>query len=161
MRTIKLENGKTVELSDESYKNLEEAVQSPKDYNEVAEKLFIDKESYFISNGGNIFANNNGFSIEANKNVALSKKQLEKLLAINKLMNVAKYLNDGWVPDWNNNHEHKYYILINKISKDKIVIEEIYRIISNNVYFKSLQLAEQAVEILGEDVIRLSFCTDY
>lgn len=32
---------------------------------------------------------------------------IDKLLAVSKLMDIAKYYNKGWKPDWNNNKEDK------------------------------------------------------
>lgn len=69
-----------------------------------------------------------------------SGKQGEKLFAINKLMNVAKYLNDGWKPNWKNNKEYKYYLCM---SYDKIQIEYMCCRYSDIVYFKSEELAQQ------------------
>ena len=33
---------------------------------------------------------------------------IDKILAISKLMNIAKYYNGDWEPDWNNQDEYKY-----------------------------------------------------
>lgn len=72
-------------------------------------------------------------------------------------MNVAKYLNGDWQPDWNNRSEIKYYIsLYGGIN--------IYRTTDFHcldIYFKSKELAEQAVGILGKETIRLALCTDW
>ena len=35
---------------------------------------------------------------------------IDKILAISRLMNIAKYYNGDWEPDWNNSEEPKYYI---------------------------------------------------
>ena len=42
---------------------------------------------------------------------------LEKLSAINKLMNIAKYYNKDWQPNWNNGCEQKYFIIWNNECK--------------------------------------------
>ena len=93
-------------------------------------------------------------------NNCTSKKQAEKLLAINKLMNVAKYLNGDWQPDWSNEKEDKYFIsynyAINEIqTEDDLVFQNSY------IYFKFKELANQAIDILGEETIKLALCTDY
>ena len=51
-----------------------------------------------------------------------SEKQLEQLLALNKLMNVAKYLNGDWEPDFTNTHFHKFYINYDS-DKKKLTIQ--------------------------------------
>ena len=38
---------------------------------------------------------------------------IDKILAISKLMNIAKYYNGNWKPDWNNIDKYKYYIIYN------------------------------------------------
>ncbi len=137
-------------------------------YEDVARSLF-SKNYFFIGGRGNIEGNsyilNNNATDLTN---CTSQKQAKKLLAINKFMNVAKYLNGDWQPDWNNYDEHKYYIYyVNHYLGIRINDNSNLRIDGNIsdqnafVYFKSVKLAQQAIEILGEDTIKLAFCTDY
>ena len=81
-----------------------------------------------------------------------SWKHLQQLLAINKLMNVAKYLNGDWEPDFTDN-QHKFYISYCFDVKKLIVWFKQY---TNDgcVYFKSKELARQAIEILGEEEVK-------
>lgn len=127
-------------------------------YEDIARKLFSDKGMhYYTDSGGVINAICNAEYYYHCKNNATSKKQVEKLLAINMLMNVAKYLNDGWQPDWNNRSDEKWSI---KINNDKILTDYCdYQY--GDIFFKSKELVEQAIEILGEETIRLALCTDY
>lgn len=127
-------------------------------YNDVAKELFENKWGYYLMGDGCVgncllhiyFMNNNNCT---------SKEQAEKLIAINKLMNVAKYLNGDWIPDWeDNNNEFKYYInYYHKV----INISYTSHYNSSNVYFKSEELARQAIEILGEETIKLALSTDW
>lgn len=39
---------------------------------------------------------------------------MDKILAISQLMNIAKYYNGDWEPDWSNSHEYKYSIICNR-----------------------------------------------
>ncbi len=55
--------------------------------------------------------NKNISPIESIKYVFFSLKDLERILALRKLINVAKYLNNGTEPNYNNSNEEKYYIL--------------------------------------------------
>lgn len=127
-------------------------------YKEVEDKLFtgVNKE-YFInaqsSDKDSIFNRTSVQFIQC-----CSDKQIEKIIAIAKLMNVAKYLNGDWKPDWDNEYELKY--LINKIRAGIYVS----RNNCNNfaiIYFKSKELAQQAIDILGEETIRLALSTDW
>lgn len=47
----------------------------------------------------------------------------KKLLAIDELINIARYYNKGWKPDWSNNKEGKFCISYNFIHNDYFVIE--------------------------------------
>ena len=129
-------------------------------YEDVAKIIFpYEAYHYYIQADGYICKIKNSPSNYKLSDNALSKRQLEKLLAINKLMNVAKYLNDGWHPDWCNTGSCKYFIRLK--SNDDMYIDLITTARDNSIYFKSEELAEKAIEILGEDTIRLALCTDY
>jgi len=128
-------------------------------YGDIAKELFANKRAFYITVYG-ITKSSICESFVEDSNNCTSRKQAEKLLAINKLMNVAKYLNDGWQPDWNNEKEDKYFIAynyaINEIQTDADLVFQ-----NSYIYFKSEELAQQAVNILGEEIIRLALCTDY
>jgi len=129
-------------------------------YKDIIEQLFpITKIHYFVNSAGIISSVYNCMNNRDFKTNATSERQLEKLLAINMLMNVAKYLNDGWQPNWNNNRGYKYFIRID--NNDYIFIDFVNIFKSGDIYFKSKELVEQAIEILGEETIRLALCTDY
>lgn len=82
-----------------------------------------------------------------------SWRQLQQLLALNKLMNVAKYLNGDWEPDWNDRHQHKWFIFYDhQLSGLYLAIHYTQRFAS--VYFKSEELALKAIEILGEEEVK-------
>lgn len=121
-------------------------------YEQVTDKLFKNKNHYYTDEDGNVIEANKGWHCP---NVAPTEYQLARLLALNKLMNTAYYLNDGWEPNWNNNIERKYFIYY--VSIDKIFKIESNTIVNYGiVYFKSKELAKQAIEILGEETIKLA-----
>ena len=93
-------------------------------------------------------------------NNCTSKNQANKLLAINKLLNVAKYLNDGWQPDWQNANEFKYCITID-YNSDILSIHRVRLSSDAVVYFKTIELAWKAINILGEETIKLALSTDW
>lgn len=129
-------------------------------YKDIAKELFLYKECYFTDTNGKIkFTSSLHLGYDQVNNFT-SVKQAEKLLAINELMNVAKYLNDGWKPDWNNNNEYKHYLFVynnnNTIGYSNCTSSSI-----GVIYFKTKELAMQAVKILGEDTIKLALSTDY
>lgn len=86
-----------------------------------------------------------------------SDNQIRCILAKNKLANVAKYLNGKWKPGKTTAGHFDAYVLY--VTPDKNYIG--YVTISNcsqnsNVLFKSSKLAQQAIEILGEETIKLA-----
>lgn len=120
-------------------------------YEKVAEKLFQCKKHYYIADDGGIMGTSIGWLCP---NAAPTEHQLKRLLAINKLMNVAHYLNDGWKPNWTDS-QLKYFIYYD--GKDKTFTID-YNTYFNYgvVYFKSKEIAQQAIEILGEETIKLA-----
>lgn len=82
----------------------------------------------------------------------------KKIKAIANMLVVAKYLNGDWKPDWNNIQD-KWYLAV---EKGKIKVD--YHDDSHNshfVYFRTKEFAEQAIQILGEETIRLATTMDY
>lgn len=121
-------------------------------YEKVVEKLFKYEKHYYVDTDGSIGISAIGWRCP---NVAPTEHQLKRLLATNKLMNVAYYLNDGWEPDWNDNSQGKVFIYYNHSDKAfQTFIDVGFN--CGGVYFKSKKLAEQAVEILGEENIKLA-----
>lgn len=91
--------------------------------------------------------------------VVSSDKQASKLISINKLLNVAKYLNGEWRPNWKEADEKKYFIYI--CPRDCYTSVKSATVhMSDIVYFKSEELARQAIEILGEETIKTALSTD-
>lgn len=126
-------------------------------YENVAEELFYNEDVWRFENYAvNKYTKVVNWHYCTN---CTSEKQAQKLRAINQLMNVAKYLNGGWQPNWNSTYEeNKYYL---RICNRKIEIGCATIYISDIVYFKSKELAQQAIGILGEETIKLALCTDW
>ena len=123
-------------------------------YVDVCNLLFLNSTHYYVDDYGVICVTDGSLDLIYVGNEADSREQLESLLALNKLKNVANYLNDGWKHSyWTNAHTLKYSFYMNE---DKIVCLTSW--IGVGVYglpvFKSEELAKQAIEILGEDVIK-------
>ena len=84
---------------------------------------------------------------------------MDKINAINNLIFVAKYLNDGWVPDFKNISPYKYCICVDYNNKICVDFHKLTSI--GIVYFKSEELALQAIEILGEETIKQALSNNY
>lgn len=159
MPTIKLQDGTEVHISQESYDALAKAVQQPKEltYEDVAYSLFLMKKSFYPGAGGTIpssFFDSRGQCITDPDN-APTEQQVKQLFALNKLFNVAYYLNEGWVPDWKNGKEDKFFI---GMKFNTLHVGSAYYFSQTGIpYFKSENLARKAIKILGEVKIKEAF----
>lgn len=116
-------------------------------YDDIQMKLFEHNQVYFIRGNGIKSSNCDIYHYNDSDNIA-SKKDGEKLLATIKLMNVAHYFNDGWTPSEN---DKGWCIVLGwdgDISTNKLLYN--YGVIK----FKTKQLAEEAVKILGTETIK-------
>lgn len=59
-----------------------------------------------------------------------------KAQAIAKLINIAKFYNGDWEPEWNNSNENKYFIYYRYI-KDEYAVDADLTEVANVVYFKN------------------------
>lgn len=128
-------------------------------YEDICNKLF-KYGHYYTDEDGDLCFNDRG----ANEcpNNATTKHQLECLIARNKLANVAKYLNDGWEPGRTDLGHFDAWVLYTTPNKDFIGWIKISNCSENsNVLFKSIELAQQAIQILGEETIKLALSPLY
>lgn len=154
-------NGTKIPLSRETLKSLEEADKVT--YEDVCKELFVGKRPYYISSDDGIETSScaaTKYDIEdfAEGNEALDKEQLQSIINLNKLANVAKYLNEGWAPDWNKFGQSKWSIFI---SNEGLKLVSFASASHGNVIFKSEELAQKAIEILGEDIIKSALTLNY
>lgn len=128
-------------------------------YEDVAKEMFEDKVIFYINAVGAIVKGEVEKEFVLDPNNCTSKKQAEKLFAINKLVNVAKYLNGEWEANWNEDNL-KYFIGI-KHTENIITIGCSNYYSYAIIYFESKELAQQAIEILGEETIKTALSTDW
>jgi hypothetical protein len=126
----------------------------------IYRELFYDNRCYYLDSCGGVQHWDKGYGSYNSFNNCTSEKQAKKLLAINQLMNVAKYLNGDWKPDWDNDTAFKYTIVYNA-DKGNLEIKTYTFICVNAIYFKTKELAQRAIEILGEETIKLALSTDW
>ena len=68
---------------------------------------------------------------------------IDKILGISKLMNIAKYYNGDWEPDWNNQDEYKYFIICNR---GTYKVDHGWTSICSNIYFKNKKDAQIVID---------------
>ena len=110
-------------------------------YKEVAEKL--NKDTCFFIAKGKIQSYSQYASYD-NPGVANNYRQIEKILAINQLMNIAKYYNGDWKPDWSNSKENKFCIKFD-YHKDRLYVDYNNSIGAGDVFFKNSEDARTVI----------------
>ena len=110
-------------------------------YKEIAEKL--NKDICFFIAKGKIQSYAQYASYD-NPDVANSYRQIEKILAINQLMNIAKYYNGDWKPNWSNSKENKFCIKFD-YHKDRLYVDYNNSIGAGDVFFKNSEDARTVI----------------
>ena len=129
-------------------------------YDSICKKLFLNKLGYFCNRSGRIQSITLNYCGYKDINNCTSEKQAKKLLAINQLMNVAKYLNRDWKPNWKDASEGKFCIFLD-YKYNTIRIYCAHMLSESIVHFKTEELAQKAIDILGEETIKLALSTDW
>lgn len=123
-------------------------------YEDICDKLFEEGHYHTDNNGDICFVD---WTNDCPNN-ASTKHQLECILAKNKLANCARFLNGKW-KEYEDDHSSVYkYIIWYNLRTDTLAIEESHNYVqyTGNIIFKSKELAQQAIDILGEDTIKLA-----
>ena len=127
----------------------------PITYDDICKKLFFNKTAYWVR-GNNI---EEGVIRESynDRDNCTSMAQVKRVVAFNKLQNIAKYLNKGWKPDFCSS-EKKWAIIkgVEGFSPKYIMMTN-----DTNVYFKSKDLANEAISLMGEESLNDLFSTDW
>ena len=67
---------------------------------------------------------------------------IDKILAISQLMNIAKYYNGDWEPNWSDPSMYKYFIIC---AGDIYKVDYNCKSIYNNIYFKNKKDAQAVI----------------
>lgn len=128
----------------------------PITYDDVLRELYFNKTAYWISST-NIKHTTTGENTYNDIDNCASEAQAKRLYAFNKLQNIAKYLNKGWKPDFFD-PEKKWVIV-----KDGKSFSTRYNQSVNDadVYFKSEDLANEAIRIMGKESLNDLFSTNW
>lgn len=127
----------------------------PITYDDICKKLFFNKTAHWVR-GKNIEEGVIRESYNDSDNCT-SVAQVKRVVAFNKLQNIAKYLNKGWKPDFCNT-EKKWAIIkhVEGFSPKYIMMTN-----DANVYFKSKDLANEAICLMSEESLNDLFSTDW
>lgn len=128
----------------------------PITYDDILKELYFDKTAYWVS-CTNISSTTVGKANYNDINNCTTPAQAKRIIAFNKLLNIAKYLNGGWKPCFDGNNSNW------NICKESDTFTAKYtRVIDKaNVYFKSEDLTNEAIHLMGEESLNDLFSTDW
>lgn len=134
----------------------EKTQEKPITYDDICKVLFSEKKTYLLCNKKIHYFYPDGFNFN-NINNSTSEAQVKRLAAFNKLLNIAKYLNGDWKPDFDGDHENW------NICKDGDTFSAMYTRTLNrgSVYFKSKEATNEAILLMGKDSLNDLFSTDW
>ena len=144
---------------------------NPITYDDICKKLFCNNKIYWAYKDDI----ESGIALTSDyKDVenCTSKAQVKRLIAFNKLQNIAKYLNDGWKPNFDDTLQEKFYIsytgdepesdspvdLLKSFQVYCKVDEPVYE---SSIYFKTFKLACEAIRLMGKDSLNDLFSTGW
>lgn len=131
---------------------------SPVTYDDICKKFFLNKDTFFVV--GKEIAYRKGHDENYNDfDNCTSEAHAKRMAALNKLHNIAKYLNGDWKPTFDG-HSENWDINVAYDSEEYIPCSSV---VYNNgmVYFKSEQLANEAIRLMGEKSLKDLFSTDW
>lgn len=133
----------------------EETQEKPITYDDVLKELYLGKTAYWIYDKSIESEKQSSYNFEDAVNCT-SVAQVKRMVAFNKLQNIAKYLNKGWQPNFRDNSK-KWSICKYICYGTQCTIETN----EGNVYFKSADLADEAIRLMGEYSLNDLFTTDW
>lgn len=145
---------KKIEGDEEPTNDAEEG--KPITYDDICKDLFLLRDTYYLDHNkisSWVLTSSNYKDFDNCTSIA----QAKRLIAFNKLQNIAKYLNNGWCPDFCG-FEKKWAIV-----KERKGFSAKYNQFTNDasVYFKSEQLTNEAIRLMGEESLNDLFSTDW
>lgn len=129
----------------------------PITYDDICKDLFYNKDAYYLDESNKVSSwvmtssNYNDFDN------CTSIAQAKRMIAFNKLQNIAKYLNGDWKPDFDGDHKNWNIIKTSNtfIAMNTTVLNKA------SVYFKSEDLVLEAIRLMGEESLNDLFSTDW
>lgn len=79
------------------------------------------------------------------KSIIINENNAPKLVNLSKLMNIAKYYNGDWKPDWSRPESYKFYIQYNT-RQNAYVIDYGWHCINSDIYFKDRKDAQAVID---------------
>lgn len=129
---------------------------NPITYDDVLKELYYEKTAYWVGNLNIQHTTTEEVTYNDINNCA-SEAQCKRMVAFNKLQNIAKYLNKGWKPDLPGSNN--YTICKNHAGGYNILGNHKYQ--AGAIYFRTEDLALEAIRLMGEESLNDLFSTDW
>lgn len=125
-------------------------------YGDILKELYLGKTAYWIYDKNIEFGKQTSYNFEDAVNCT-SVAQTKRMVAFNKLQNIAKYLNNGWVSNFNG--ENKNWFICIDGGKYGAKFSKWFN--DGSVFFNSEEDVEEAIRLMGEDSLNDLFSTDW
>ena len=125
-------------------------------YDDILKKLFLNKESFFVGSS-TISSMTTGVNSYNHVNNCTSEAQAKRIIAFNKLMNIAKYLNGDWKPRFDG-YNKNWFICIEDEGYDTRLTKWFN---DGSIFFKTEETAYEAIRLMGEESLNDLFSTDW
>ena len=115
---------------------------------DIPKGMELDTKNTDVAKGVIMLKKKNNITYEEVVELGFSVRGTEiesKAQAIAKLINIAKYYNEVWKPEWNNRNEDKYYIYYRYIT-DEYLVDANFAEVSSIVYFKNKEDAQAVID---------------
>ncbi len=129
---------------------------NPSTYDDVLKELYYEKTAYWVGSIS-IKHTTTGEGAYNDINNCASEAQCKRMVAFNKLQNIAKYLNKGWIPDFPGSSN--YTICKNHTGGYSLLGNHKYQ--AGAIYFRTEDLANEAIRLMGEESLNDLFSTDW
>lgn len=128
----------------------------PITYDDICKKLFFKNKIYRAYKDG-IDSDMASPSNYKDVDNCTSEAQVKRLIAFNKLQNIAKYLNKGWKPRFDGNNKN-WFICIEDEGYDTRLTKWFN---DGSIFFKTEETAYEAIRLMGEESLNDLFSTDW
>ena len=131
---------------------------NPITYDDILKELYLDKTAYWVCGKDDILDGKQSLSNYKDAVNCTTPAQAKRYAAFNKLQNIAKYLNDGWKPNFKDGTQNWF---ISKKRNEEYRAMFTYSDNTGIVFFKSECLANEAILLMGKDSLNDLFSTDW
>lgn len=124
-------------------------------FEEIMKSLFYNQTAWYVDMFGKIKSNRT--TLYADRNNCTSQAHIDKWLCVNDMINVSRFYNQDWTPDWSNREERKFTVAVTNIAGQQFGVIEVTDNISGFVVFRSYEDAQKAMTTLGKEKLTLIF----